>query len=174
MSVTALPPDPRANIAALRSAVVGTSLMMAAASALVNLSFGQDAVPGLGICAGVFVIGLIMIWFDSADAAAERSAGWGEQPPEEPSELVRALLLIAAIGALIGCAFYYSQKSPSGTGAWVSGLASALLWGLSVVGALFWKELGVFSTVRWNAWLNLFAAGSAALTVGYSVQKTIL
>ena len=111
MSVTARPPDPRANVDALRRAVVRTSFMMAAASASVNLSFGQDVAPGLGICTAVFVIGPIMVWFEGADAAAARSAGWGEKPPEEPPEFIRALLLIAAISALIGSAFYYSQKN---------------------------------------------------------------
>jgi hypothetical protein len=45
---------------------------------------------------------------------------------------------------------------------------SALAWGLSVVGSLFWWSLGLISSMRWNSWFNFFAAGFAALAVGYS------
>jgi hypothetical protein len=46
------------------------------------------------------------------------------------------------------------------------GLASALCWALSVVGALLSSTLAVIGLPIWNSWMNFFAAAFAAIAVG--------
>ena len=48
------------------------------------------------------------------------------------------------------------------------GFMSALVWGLSIVGSLVWRDLGLASSTGWNSWFNFFAAGFASLAVGYA------
>ncbi len=88
-----------------------------------------------------------------------------------------ALMLGAFLGvvAVITGAFVVGYSTlrpraeyPAQTLALLWAFMSALAWGLSVVGSLFWWSLGLVSGMRWKSWFNLFAAGFAALAVGYS------
>jgi hypothetical protein len=85
----------------------------------------------------------------------------------------RVLGLSAAVIALVSFAFW----APSITAVTHSrtqelaalwGFFSALAWGLSVIGNLIWRTLGVFSTAQFNSWSNLLAAVCAAIAVGYT------
>lgn len=55
----------------------------------------------------------------------------------------------------------------------VAALASAVTWGLSVIGGLILYYSGLLNSY-WNAWLNFFAAGFAALTAGYAAPANTL
>jgi hypothetical protein len=53
------------------------------------------------------------------------------------------------------------------------GAISALASGLSVVGTLVWEDFGIVSSIKWNSWFNFFAAGFAAIAVGYSGELAV-
>ena len=89
-------------------------------------------------------------------------------PPSPPPWLLQAFLLTICVTIIIGGAFYYAHVHKQPNFFVATGVASALAWGLSVVGALIWSSLGIVSSIYWNSWFNLFAAGFAALAVGYS------
>jgi hypothetical protein len=110
--------------------------------------------PSLIICVAVAVIGVLI--------AALGRGGGGGRPPFWP-----LLGLTVLIIATIFVAFSYSHGNRSGALAIAAGVASALAWGLSVVGMLIWSHR-VFSSSYWNGWCNLFAAVFAALAVGYT------
>jgi hypothetical protein len=85
----------------------------------------------------------------------------------------RVLGLSAAVIALISLALW----APSLTGvvhsraqelAALWGFFSALAWGLSVIGNLIWRTLGVFSTAQFDSWSNPLAAVCAATAVSYT------
>jgi uncharacterized integral membrane protein len=79
-------------------------------------------------------------------------------------------ILAAAVGAAICGAFLISHQNQDEHRAVIFGFASALAWGLSVVGGLMLLPTWWYphrSYVIWTSWLNFFAAGFAALAVGY-------
>ena len=85
----------------------------------------------------------------------------------------RALGLSAAVVIIISLVFRLAsiaalthQEAQAVAALW--GFASALAWGLSVVGNLVWTTLGMFSTTQFNSWSNLIAAICAATAVGYT------
>ena len=87
--------------------------------------------------------------------------------------VMRAMGMFALVVATISVAFWLAstaalphQQAQAAAALW--GFASALTWGLSVVGNLIWTRLTFFSTAHWNSWFNLLAAVCAATAVGYA------
>jgi hypothetical protein len=85
----------------------------------------------------------------------------------------RVLGLSAAVIALVSFAFWAPSITALTHGrtqelAALWGFFSALAWGLSVIGNLIWRTLGVFSTAQFNSRSNLLAAVCAAIAVGYT------
>jgi len=85
----------------------------------------------------------------------------------------RAIAMFALVVVTISLTFWLAstaavphRQAQSVAALW--GFASALTWGLSVVGNLVWTGLGVFSGVYWISWFNLIAAICAAAAVGYA------
>jgi hypothetical protein len=113
--------------------------------------------PALIICAAVAVVGFVLILSTLPPSS----------PPPSPWDL-RGLLLAILVVVIIGGAFAYAHANRSTALSVDAGVASALAWGLSVVGALIWSHLGIVSSIYWNSWFNLFAAAFAALAVGYT------
>jgi hypothetical protein len=89
-------------------------------------------------------------------------------PPPRFPWLFYAICLVVCVTIIVGGSFYYAHTHKEPNHVLVAGVASALAWGLSVVGALIWSSLGIVSSIYWNGWFNLFAAAFAALAVGYS------
>jgi hypothetical protein len=157
------------NFNYLRLAVFGYSALIFVAT-IVAQAFLVNAVavvlPSLTICAVCAVIGVLLLSIEIGEAL-KSPAGPGAPPPGPgPFPIIPAIVIVVLVIAVIGWAFWYSHNHQSAAFALAAGVASALAWGLSVVGALIWTSLGVLSSVRWNSWLNLFAAAFAALAVG--------
>jgi uncharacterized membrane protein len=112
--------------------------------------------PTIVICMCVGLIGALIVFLEET-----RARGGGP-----PSGAGPTLLFFIIIAVIFG-AFYYSHGHKSSDLALYAGVASALTWGLSVVGGLIWSNL-LFSSIYWNSWFNLFAAVFAALAVGYT------
>lgn len=89
-------------------------------------------------------------------------------PPPPVPWLLYAIFLVVCVTFIVGGSFYYAHTHKQPNYLLEAGVASALAWGLSVVGALIWSSLGFVSSIYWNGWFNLFAAAFAALVVGYS------
>ncbi len=90
-----------------------------------------------------------------------------------------AALVLAIVFGSVSWAFFSALHSgfahaDAQNAALGYGYASALCWGLSVVGYLIWSSLlpvwfGITTTSNfWISWFNLFAAISAAASVAYS------
>jgi hypothetical protein len=124
---------------------------------------------GAIICALVGAVGMVLASFDLSWSPSGHSPGGGSPvgfPP--PPWLPYAVGLTVCVIIIIGGAFYYAHSHREPNFLLEAGVASALAWGLSVVGALIWSSLGIVSSIYWNSWFNLFAAAFAALVVGYS------
>jgi hypothetical protein len=107
-------------------------------------------VPAIIVCAAVGLIGILL--------------AWGPPPPGPGPTMI---VVPAVVILILGC-YLYSHSNQSAILALAAGVASALAWALSVVGALIWGHFGIASSAYWNSWFNLFAAAFAALTVGYT------
>jgi hypothetical protein len=77
------------------------------------------------------------------------------------------MFIFILVVALIFNVVYFSQRYKSPDYAQLTGILSALTWGLSVVGGLKWSH-SVFSSLYWISWFNLFAAAFAAAAVGFA------
>jgi hypothetical protein len=124
------------------------------------------------ICVAVGAVGMLLAFIEELWAPGGRPPGSGfPPPPPTPPWLFHAFLLTVCVIVIIGGAFYYAHthKQPNNPNYFIAtGVASALAWGLSVVGALIWSGLGIVSHPYWNSWFNLFAAAFAGLAVGYT------
>jgi hypothetical protein len=129
-------------------ATIGAQIMVVGLSSLVIVTV--VILTAVIVCALVGLVGLFL-------------AG-GPAPAPGPGA---APLFLAVVILIMGC-YFYSHSNPSGFLALAAGVASALAWGLSVVGALIWGHFGILSSIYWNSWFNLFAAAFAALAVGYT------
>ena len=85
----------------------------------------------------------------------------------------RVIVMFALVVVTISLIFWLAstaaiphQRAQAVAAFW--GFASALTWGMSVVGNLVWTGLGVFSRASWNSWFNFIAAVCAAAAVGYA------
>jgi len=121
------------------------------------------------ICLLVGAVGMLLAFMEQLWALGGRPPGGGFPPPPSPPPwLFQAFLLTICVIIIIGGAFYYAHAHKQPNFFVATGVASALAWALSVVGALIWSSLGIVSSIYWNSWFNLFAAAFAALAVGYS------
>lgn len=122
-------------------------------------------VPSVIICGAVGLTGLFIAALE-AQAGARASGGGAPGPGGTPPGAGPVIgLILVVIGMILG-AFFYSHGNKSQALGIAAGVASALAWGLSIVGALIWSHV-VFSSIYWGSWFNLFAAVFAALAVGY-------
>jgi hypothetical protein len=121
------------------------------------------------ICLLVGAVGMLLAYIEDLWALGGRPPGGGfPRPPSPPPWLPYAVLLTVCVILIIGGAFYYAHTHKQQHLFVETGVASALAWGLSVVGAIVWSSLGIVSSIYWNSWFNLFAAAFAALAVGYT------
>jgi len=158
------------NFNHLRLAIFGYSaFVFVVATVVQGLLVNSTAVilPSLTICAVCAVIGVLLLGIEIAEALASPSGPGTPPPGPGPFPIIPTIVIVVLVVGVIGWAFWYSHNHQSAAYALAAGFASALAWGLSVVGALIWTRLGVLSSVRWNSWWNLFAAAFAALAVGY-------
>lgn len=92
--------------------------------------------------------------------------------------LIAVGVLVVVVGSISWTFFGALQSGISHTDAQAAalgyGYASALCWGLSIVGLLIWRGLlpawlGMVTTSTfWNGWFNLFAAIGAAAAVAFA------
>jgi hypothetical protein len=122
--------------------------------------------PSVIICIAVGLTGLFIAALEAAQAGARSPAGGSPGPGGTPPGAGPVIGLILVVIAIILGAFFYSHGNKSQALGIAAGVASALAWGLSIVGALIWSHF-VFSSIYWGSWFNLFAAVFAALAVGY-------
>jgi hypothetical protein len=122
------------------------------------------------ICLLVGAVGMLLALIEQRWPLAAPLGGRSppRSPPSPPPWFPYAFLLTVCVIIIIGGAFYYAHTHKQPNFFLETGVASALAWGLSVVGTLTWSSLGVVSGSRWNSWFNLFAAAFASLAVGYS------
>jgi hypothetical protein len=79
-------------------------------------------------------------------------------------------VVILSIGvAFLGAMYSGAPHSIAQYAAAAAGFASALTWGLSVVGYFVLQDIAPgLTSPLWNGWLNLLAAIAAAMTAGFA------
>jgi hypothetical protein len=103
------------------------------------------------ICLLVGAVGMLLAFIEQLWAPGGRPRGGGFPLPPSPPWFLHAFLLTICVIIIIGGSFYYAHihRQPNFFAA--TGVASALAWGLSVVGALIWSSLAIVSSVYWNS-----------------------
>jgi hypothetical protein len=149
-------PEPKSDQLSI-AAVFGYAAVQFVAVTL--LVFALGALPLLlpltiVICVSLTGVGLVLV-------ALER------QPPSPNRPFWEVLVVVAVIIIICGAFYWPHYYLRSAHLALVTGVLSALSWGLSVAGALIWSHYRVIGSIYWNSWFNLFAAVFASLAVGF-------
>jgi hypothetical protein len=104
------------------------------------------------ICLLVGAVRMLLAFIEQLSALGGRPPGGGLRPPPSPPPwFLHAFLLTICVIIIIGGSFYYAHAHKQPNFFVATGVASALAWGLSVVGALIWSSLGIVSSIYWNS-----------------------